>query len=820
MRDTLTYRLPGWKEMNEGLQFWNALQQLPNVKPKIYFDSAGGIDMLTGTGSIFKGNVLQAKLYSQDANLVYALAYRKWLGEIYMLPPHTEEFIESLQFNDRLFPDSKTQEPSLQNQELWHRILETKDLARLKDLLYKTENPENIKVIEELQKNPYHLFLGIYLTRHGNYWKGRYKYLVKEEKILQFSHETDYSIGDVTNQPLFEKVLRILNGKRTRTANNYIDALALSVLDAKLEKSIDNEDRPIILPLFFSNQGHILETVEEIRDASKPGERIPFTYIDLQTGKHFPIVRAASFFIIEGFVNAMRENKQAVEKFQTQLADINRQFESGQGKDGADTYDLERFKNNYLEPEIHKQVMLEFFERWWGDGGYHEIVGALALQEDQDQEEVNEQVKQHIEEVRLELKQNFEGLGARFKIIRDAWQAFFGFAEYLDQDYIQPKAETTAFHDFGPRLNYSESVCNRIQKWISRAIDAVSQKDNDELKAVEGEVITHLIRSLFEGINEKEDKDEQLDQLTACLGFFYFFNKCELVVQVCDEVRRQYEHVFPDSPDKYPVPSIALIHAAALLQGRNEERKVEEEVLDILKCLESKAQKNYKVWIGLSYIYNLLWIHRMHPFGVYKFRELFRPEEFYEDVLPSRGYQYLAKAIDFSQAAMDYIREELSADEKLNAKEKEKLSAEEKQQLEENAIKRRPRWQKLYYAMNNYLFFKTLYSSPEEFAKLESYKDKLAQTSPMEEYYHEGRFSDTLARYFLRSAILAESDYYFKLDLEDALDINNRAIRSSPKQLYQDLHSQIKHWMTRKTYKDVLKQRQLFEDYLSLREKT
>lgn len=794
MKNTLTYRLPGWKEMNEGLQFWNALQQLPNVKPKIYFDSAGGIDMLTGTGSVFKGNVFQTGLYSKDANLVYALAYRKWLGDIYMLPPHTEEFIESLQFNDRLFPSSRMNESQLQNKELWHQILQTKDLAILQSLLYEKKYQKNIKVIEELQKNPYHLFLGIYLTRHGNYWKERYKYLVKEEKILQFSHETDYSIRDVSKQPLFEKVLRILNQKRIRTANNYIDALALCVLDAKLRQTIDNQEDITILPLFFSNQEHILDTVEEIRKTSNEVEgHIPFTYTNLHTGQCFPIVRAASFFIIEGFVNAMRENKQAVEKFQIQLAEITRQFENGQGKNSKYLLDLERVKDDYLEPGIHKQVMLEFFERWWGDGGYHEIVDALELQEDQNQAEIDDQVKHHIEEVRLQLKQNFEGLGARFKIIREAWQVFWNFKDYIDKNYAQPKAETEAFYDFGPRFNYSEGVCDQIQKWIDRIIGVVKQGDDAELKIVVSEIITDLISSLFEGMDKNGYKEGQLDKLAACLGFFYFFNKCELVVQVCDEIRSQYERISADGLTKYPVPSIALIHAAALLQWKGEKRNIEEEVLGILECVEGKSQENYKVWIGLSYIYNLLWIHRMHSLGTYKFRELFSPKEYYEDVLPSKGHEYLKKAIYFSKTAMDYIQEKLKT--------------------EDDPLKYRPRWQKLYYAINNYLFFNTLYTTPDEFAEMETYKDKLVGISSMKEYYHEGRFSDTLARYFFRSAILAESEYFFQLDIDEALDFNTRAIKSSPKQLYQDLQSQIKDWKTRKTYKDLSKKLQNFETY-------
>ncbi len=787
----LKHALPGYDEIAEGMRFWKIIQQDNNIKTKIYFDSAGAVDMLTGTNSVFKGNTFQKPLYERPSNLVYALASRKWLGDIYMLPPHTEEFIDSLTFNDRLFPPHRTDETSHQREELWYTLLKTRDLQGLGELI-KGKQKMDKDIIHEIQRHPYHIFLGLYLTAGRNFWKFRYKDIVKEKAILRFSHETDYEFGDVTDSDLFRAVNNALNKKRARTANNYVDAIALCILDEKLQKAENQEEEPTILPLFFSNQDHILETVQELsREPDKSTGRTPFLYTDKHSGACFPVVRKASFFIIEGFVNAMRlnNNEAAIFELESTLNRIVREEKQlKQERNGVNAF--RKMHSEYLEPDLHERVMLEFFDRWWQDNGAEEIMRELELHmEYENQEELDQQIHQQIEEDRIRLRTKIKGFGPRIKIIREAWHSLIGLNNFIREKFVEPQASSDAFNEFGPRYNFSALVCDKIQKWIDRAKEIVASGDEGELKALEADVISDLIDGLFEQEKDETAKKSRLDKLVASIGFFFFFERYDVVQNACDIVRHRHQEQTRNPGEQYPTPSIALIHAASVFHSRGQHTSIaepEERALKIIECVDEKAKGNYKIWIGLSYLYNLLWEYRIKN---YKFRELYEPHDFFDNILPSKGAEYLQHAIRYSKAAIDFL---------------EKLFKED-----DDPKKLKQRRQKYYYALNNYLFFKSLYTTPEEFATLDYLREKLDEITHDLEYFQEDRFSDTLARYYFRSAILTKDKRYFEIDLDDAIDFNQRAIRSRPKELYRNLERLLRRWKY-KGYDEALARQKAF----------
>ena len=764
----LKHRLPTAEETANGMHFWKVLQKNKNIKTKIYFDSAGAVDMLTGTFSVFKGNTFQRNLYERPSNLVYALAYRKWLGEIYMLPPHTEELIDTLYFNERVFPQNTTKENQLQNQELWYKLLKTRDLSGLQQLIRNGKKIDK-EIINEIQRHPYHIFIGLYLTAGKNYWKYRYKHLVKDKQILCFSHDTDYNHGDVTNTILFKKVNSLLNEKRARTANNYVDAISLCLLDEKLRNAQSTSEQAIV-PLFFSNQEHILQTVNELSELKdeQTGHRY-FMYFDKESGGYFPIVRKASLFIIEGFVNAMRNNNNdeaiiELEKVLNNILEGVKELET----EKRNVNDFHLMNEQYLEPNIHERVMLEFFDRWWKDNGADEIIKTLELQAAEELTDLDKSINDQIEEDRERLGRKIKGFGSRIQLIRNAWHAFIGLDKSIAKNYIRPHATADAYNEFGPRFNFSESVCTKIQNWIDRAINAVAGHDLEELKTVEAETVSDLVDGLFEQPTDSTyTSDNQLDQLAASIGFFYFFEKYEVVKDACEIIRLRYA----DTKDKYPSPSIALIHAASGFRGKRSPVDMdlaEKKALRIIDCVKGKAENNYKIWIALSYAYNILWEHRIKG---YKFRELQQPKNYCE-LLKSKGVEYINEAIRYSQKAV-YFLEELFKNESDSGK----------------LIRRK---QKYYYALNNYLFFNLFYTTPEVFIKLESYKDKLEEVSYNSDYYQEDKFSDTLARYYFRSAILANNKQYFEIDLLDAEDYNERSRQHKPKELYKSLEKMLR----------------------------
>ena len=79
----------------------------------IYFDASDLIALVSGIHNLDDPRELklQMKNYETDAYLVYAFAFRGWLGAINFLSPHLYEFLEKTKTSQSLFP------PSLNNEQ-------------------------------------------------------------------------------------------------------------------------------------------------------------------------------------------------------------------------------------------------------------------------------------------------------------------------------------------------------------------------------------------------------------------------------------------------------------------------------------------------------------------------------------------------------------------------------------------------------------------------------------------------------------------------------------------------------------------------------
>jgi hypothetical protein len=765
MANTLKYNLPTVDDLSEGLKFWKLTKKDNAIAVNIFFDSSSLIDMLLGVGSLYRSQMFNESSYNNPCNLVYALAYRNWLGTIFLLPPHTEELIDNISNNNRLFPRSNNQDANKQQiEEMWIKLLNTADLSTLNRILRESHKQMNQSFIDEIQQHPYHPFLGVYFAQHDSNWRKRYVHLVKREQIVQFSEDSDYPIADILKSDLYHILLQSLDKDRSsRTANNSIDAYALCILNEKLNKfSLSNTDS---LPLFFCNQDPILKAVNSIPSDYLYAGRRPFHYVDPLTDEAFSIIRNSGFFIIDGFFNAMQKNKdeKAWQEFYDALHSIIKQKQDI----GIDAK-LEKVKDR-IEPEVHGKVMLEFFDRWWNNKGIDEILDTFNLQEDSNPGQLAEQVASHVEEERTRLAKSIQGFGSRYSIIKKAWHVLRRFRADVEEEFINKKLKINAFDDFGSRVDYSDEVCEIIQDWVDRVMNAVELKDEVERKTIESEVINDLISVMFEKIDHYGYDADKLNRLAASIGFFFCFKKYDLVAQVCTEVRKRHVQIFPDlKDDKYPSHSIALIHAASLFQGdKVSPAKAEAEALEIIECVETKNETNYRAWIGLAYLYILLWKYRM--MNGYKFRELMSLAD-YQSMIQSKGVQYHHKAINYSKSVIDFLTPE-----RLN-QDPQKYS------------------RKYYYALNIYIFLSTFYTNYENFNKLKVFVEKLEGVSAIDGIYQESRYSDTLARYYFRLALVSRNEEKYNLYLDRAKLFNEKARMSEPKPLYFDLKHQIEDW--------------------------
>lgn len=759
------------EQLTNDIHFHKTLVENPGIRRQIYFDAAGVINMLLGMASIYKtsesGKALQWPHYYSASTLVYALAYRNWLGNIYTLPPHTDEFIRKIQDDRMLFRDYVASEVERLEKDFWdERQLK---IHYLKDAL---SDRDHLKAwVAQLKGESVDLFKGVYLGSEKGYWKVRYKYLVKEKQILQFSDKSDYEykLKDIAQGKLFNSLLSYLNEKRKKSSNNYIDTISLCHLNQKLQQFRAGADKSLALPVFFSDQELILEAVHHFSQQMIDGH-YPFRYQE-----DFLIVRDANFFIIDGIYNAIRNKKgaeQDLEQFLATLEKVSHEAKlladqpgdskaplSGSLTDGFPRALQEGFKHSSEE-----QVFLDFFENWWLEGGYNElihVVGEAVL--DSKRQAIDQHVHQYIEQERRKLAAQFSQYGGRIALIRKAWNQFNNLFESIKKGFKETGVNLDVFKELGARLSFPDRLCEEIQESIDRIFEAVQHDDRHELEAVEAEVVNSLVIGLFEQSHSEAEKSYHLDQLAKGLAILWIFEKYDLIVEVCDIVRQQCE-ADTSNTDSYPNPTFALLHAASIFLGRSHDNG---KALEIIHCVEQKfVEQNYKVWISLSYLYYLLW--NINPDGL-KFPEISDNLNWVRELEGVENGDFVRRAIEYSQKALDWLEQHRNDE-----------SAKDKQQY---------RQRKYYYALNNYLFFKTIFADQGEFKQLFPLAESFENSSVNPDYWHPDRYSDTLARFFFRYAVLAVSNREFALYLKYAKRYNKLSIENSKrdKQIYHIL---------------------------------
>ncbi len=742
----------------DDIQFHRELTNQNNIERNIYFDTSGIIDMLTGLSGLLQGGKINWSVYHRPSTIVNALAYRNWLGAIYLLPPHTEELIRQIQENERLFPNYPAKSLKVDEEEFWAEL----DL-KVQDFKEAIDNPQAMeKWVDELKSESTDFFKGVYLSSSDGFWKARYKYL-KDKGILNLSDEGNYPLGDITEKPLFKRLHKRLNEKRNKNWNNYLDAIALCQLDEKLKQFNKNRanGRPATLPLFFSDQPHILDAVEDFSRSPDQDGHYSFTYrSENSENANFLIVRNSGFFTIDGIFNAILQvdPKEKLEDFLSALEQLPSNESNYSGKKilpnlvGKNI--VKNIRDDLHEPSKEK-IFLEFFNRWWARGGYEELQYVLkdnSLEEDR--EIIDQQIQEYIEHERKRLNEEFSAYSDRISIIRSTWQQFNGLPEFIESNFSETNENLNIFKELGTRFSFTEKVCKEIQVLMDRMFWAIKTRGEDnsiELESAEAEVVTDLLVGLFEEAKTEKEKHDKLDRLAKSLGILWVFEKYEPISKVCKVIRKQFA-ANDTNNDLYPSATIALIHAASLLKGRE---KDEQATLNILNCVETKfGQKNYKIWIGLSYLYFLLWDQRVDS---HRFPEVMINRK--ETRQEQKDSQYLQKALEYSEKAVLWLEE------------RRKEAVEPKKQIN--------RQRKYYYALNVYLYLKTYQCSSDEFIELIHYVDKFEQIARNADYWDDARFSDTLSRYFFRLALLSENREEYKLYIQEARLNNQSAINSS-----------------------------------------
>lgn len=745
----LKYFADNQKALGENYRFWELIREKNGERYELFFDTADLIDMLRGMQGLASGYAFKWEHYNKPKQLVYAVAYQNWLGHISILPPHLTELYNKISAGQTLFPEFPLDQQMAED-EFWPKYLPA-DLVRF--IEKPNEWPESSEVVEALMSAAPHIFQGIYLMQKGGYWKKRYRYL-KENGILYFD-VSPFDVMEISKDPVFKAFQKELNSIRSHnTSNNYIDALALSMLDRKLDAYLSKPDK-LPVPLFYTDQEHIHQAIEKVAQLNP--KRRPPLHIRNQDNDWVPIVRNADFFFLWGILRGAEQEDVALFK---KLSDCFESLHEAKEKSSKLEEAKAAIDKRTREEEAPNTLLLEFFKRWWEQRGIQELREVFKEDYNLDKEQeqtITVSVNEYIQREREHLDHE---LGRRAKVmnlLRQIWKEL----QHLDRQFNQvydSDIEIIAAHEFGSRFSFSKPVYETIQRHFDRLKAVVFGGDLEDIEEAKTETVNFIFDALTtQGKITPEQRIDKLNNLASAIGILWLLEKFPLINDICRSLR-ETNSLKENISDAYPSPAFAIMHAVAKLQmGDPDLAKVQA----IVNCVESKfdnpsceKNQNYKVWMALSYVY-----YRM---ATARFPQLYvipedLPSHDRESKIRKAALNYLEKTLYFSEKTIGYLKDKIS-------------NAEDCEQL--------PRWCRVYYyAVNNAIFVKTIaLSDADKLSEMEDLVEELSNLTDIS-LYHENRYSDTLARYYYRLGKVKKSkmgNFY----LRKARSLNQRSKES------------------------------------------
>ena len=753
----------------DDIRFHQDLNHAKVIEKQVFFDTSSVLDLLLGVHSIIRANQFRRSAFNMHVTLLHAMAYRNWLGEIFTLPTHTDELVNKIQLSKGLLGNHVNNNKEALENELWACIgINRQDLQ-----LFGEDKETILKRFDQLKVDSVDVFKATYLLSNSGLWKHRYRYL-REEKIINFYPSADLNISEIAKTEVYYRLKTYLNKHRHnyRSINNYVDVLALCFLDQYLRNFESDTTGELRLPVFFSDQETILEAVEIASERKDEFGRYPFTWISPDGHPH-KIVRSANFFIIEGVFNLKKKSPEEgiITKFTEALDDYRRTLENFSN---ASNRTILNFKDKF-QKETLNVVFLEFFDRWRNEYGNEQMLKLISYENYQ---LLDKEIDNYIVEERKRLKEEFTLDSSRFQLVKKMWDALVNLPRLVNQVF-NAELSYNVSKEIDPRFAFKESICAEIQEEVNDIFQAVHRNDHFLLEDAESRLVNYVLGGLYDIRMPEKDR---YNELCVALGILWVFENFDLINDICCLIREEYKRgkfgiLDTASTDQYPAPSIALIHAASIIQGSSKDQA---ECVRILNCVQQKHEEtSYQVWIGLSYIYFILWNEVVSS---YDFHELARV---HNKNTPGYAADYLRKAGIHAYNAMTWL---------------------EKKRFEQTELDRLKRRQLRYhYALNNYVFYLVIASASEDFLKSRNIAKKLEDAVHTPDYW-QVRFGDTLARYYCRFAFLSETETEFDLYLKWSIDYNSHAIKSSQRvrEYYINLAKDLEEMRSRgfaKTYK-------------------
>lgn len=705
-----------------------------NFQTEVYLDSIDVQSMISGVAGDINDNFRQSEFsyqYSigeEDVSyqmLVHAMAYLGWIDNLKISASHIMEVQQYINSSYHLQNISK-EECSSAVEEAFG-ILEFKEL---KDYFRKQANlkshvsdEKRLKSsLERIREKSKDIFILNYFLKRIH-WRLRYEYLFGRQgrSLLSIDNkEEDYYIK-ILNAPEFQKLEKFfLKERPLKSRNNFNDSFALTEIIFKAREfekhfnSTNSKGSKLRLPLFFASTGLMFKILRT------KGLRNLF---DINLGKRYgtiSVLQISQFFVLDVLFDRIRSvDEEKVDEFFHSVKVLKQLRIDGElsftNAAKSIIADITNKANDLI-----KHI---FFEKiWFEHNAKKEVEGIIKDYVNFEQWSENKLLtNSRVSITRYTDKNILDGI-QKLDWINKTISSTERFNRYVKENLKLDRygESSNPFLEFGiTRFSFKSynSVYRLVNKLVIDLTDLNSLEGQSSFHRDRVELIRHLVNGIFR---------YKYEELEIALSVMWVFGEYRFITKALDKVFGKRK----DYGEQY---SLAILHASSIDPSYPER---EHDILRIIKCIEKKdiARSNYKVCIGLGYVYYHLWksqdvinVFPEFPSDIQANNEVQEKREKY--------YYYIQKSLEYNQKALKWL--EKNKDKKIQAPNSD--------------IIQKIRNIKFYYAVNNYLFYITRGGTAEEFRNSLNYYTRL-RNAP--DSYRQPRFEDTLTLYYMRMSIL------------------------------------------------------------------
>ena len=489
-----------------------------------------------------------------------------------------------------------------------------------------------------------------------------------------------------------------------------------------LKEKLDDfrKDKNKPLPIFYSTS----ETIRIINSTPKLNSLFCFP-ID-EGDNHFSVLRGDYYFILDAIFNLEDIQAESYSALFNQLGDLRKII----GKN-SDTF-LPEVK---LREELWSIVNDKFFISFWFD----KIVRNQLSKSIEELIEYNDlvslednKIHELINNERIELTKIVERNLNRLRLIKKVWISFENIEKFIATKINKSNGEGFDIStDFG-LIRFGLKEKDQLDVLVNDLINS-----NDDNSTTRNFIKSKIMRLIFAGVYDKK-----YSELRKPLLLFFAFEEFEvinLILGLLGDLDAEHHQ-------------LNIIHGAALARsGRN--RSV---VNSILKEIEKSNQlmMNHEVRIGLSYIYYHLW------------KSISKPKIDKEVVfLVKENSSYIEKAIEHIEFSIVELKRKLKDPNELSLVEEENL------------------YKKLFYSLNNLLYYKIRSTKVIDLIEITKLIDELQipGLTASDSDYWQPRFAHTLAYAYYRLSFIKEIQSKKLNNLKTSLKWINISLETMPK---------------------------------------